>query len=215
MKIDLHCHSKYSNDNYLEPETLIEDAVRKGLDGVCITEHHSLLPAEVLAEIEVPGGFYVFRGVEISTDHGHLLVYGLKDDSWNLWSRDLYLDLFEVIETVHAHGAVCAAAHPFRGGESFGDDVQWIEGFDAIETHNGLNPEEANRRAQAAAHSRRLPMIGGSDCHHKGEAGRAFTLFKYPVRTIDELIEEIKLGRCEGMIFDGLPTGESPRDASI
>jgi len=65
------------------------------------------------------------------------------------------------------------------------------------------------------AHKRKLPMIGGSDCHNQGEAGRAFTSFRYPVRTIDELTEEIKLGRCEGMIFDGFSSGESLRDASV
>jgi len=43
LKIDLHCHTKYSGDNDLEPEELIEQAVKKNLDGVCITEHSSLL----------------------------------------------------------------------------------------------------------------------------------------------------------------------------
>ncbi len=28
MKIDLHCHTKYSKDNYLEHEELIEQALR-------------------------------------------------------------------------------------------------------------------------------------------------------------------------------------------
>jgi len=39
MKIDLHCHSKYSQDNYLEPEEVIEQAIKMNLDGVCFTEH--------------------------------------------------------------------------------------------------------------------------------------------------------------------------------
>ena len=215
MKIDLHCHTKYSNDNCLEPERLIQDAIRRDLDGVCITEHNSLLPSGVLAEIEIPEGFHVFRGVEISTDHGHLLVYGLKEYSWKLWSRNRSLNLFDVIEGVHEFGAVCAAAHPYRSVESFGDEVLWIEGFDAIETHNGLNPEEANRKARAAAAGRKLPMIGGSDCHHRGEAGRSFTVFQYPVQTMDELVEEIKVGRCEGMSFDGLSSEELLRESSF
>jgi predicted metal-dependent phosphoesterase TrpH len=37
MKIDLHCHTKYSGDNYLEPEELIEQALKVNLNGVCIT----------------------------------------------------------------------------------------------------------------------------------------------------------------------------------
>jgi len=34
MKIDLHCHSKYSNDNYLEPDDLIRQSITMKLDGV-------------------------------------------------------------------------------------------------------------------------------------------------------------------------------------
>ena len=45
---DLHCHTKYSGDNYLEPEELIKQALGKNLDGVCITEHSSLLDPWVI-----------------------------------------------------------------------------------------------------------------------------------------------------------------------
>ena len=90
-------------------------------------------------------------------------------------------------------------AHPFRGWDSFGDHVLRIEGFDAIETHNGPNLEDETRKAIHAAQMRNLPSIGGSDCHNKEQVGRGFTEFKNPVHTIDELIEEIKRGNCRGM----------------
>ena len=35
MRIDLHCHSRLSDDNYLEPESVIQEALAKKLDGVC------------------------------------------------------------------------------------------------------------------------------------------------------------------------------------
>jgi predicted metal-dependent phosphoesterase TrpH len=148
--------------------------------------------------IEVPEGFHVFRGIEISTDRGHLLVYGLKDDSWNIWSRSQYLGVFEVVEIVHRFGGICVPAHPFRGWDSFGEDVLKIDGLDAIETHNGLDRETANRKAMEAARLKKLPSIGGSDCHIKEQVGTAFTLFKTRVETIEDLIEEIKKGNCEG-----------------
>jgi len=199
MKIDLHCHSKYSDDNYLEPEELIEQAIKMDLDGVCFTEHHSFLASKPVEKIKVPQGFYVFRGLEISTDRGHLLVYGLKNDAWNIWSRNNYLDIFQVIEEVHSLGGICVPAHPFRGWDSFGDDVMTIEGFDAIETHNGLNSQDANVKAFRAAKIKKLPPTGGSDCHHVSQVGRSFTEFANPVRTIDDLIKEIKEGNCKGM----------------
>jgi len=199
MRIDLHCHTKYSGDNYLEPEELIEQAIKMNLDGVCITEHSSLLDMWVIERIKVPEGFYVFRGVELYTSHGHLLVYGLKEDSWNIWSSHTYLNAFQVIENVHRLGGICVPAHPFRGWDSFGKDVFRMDGFDAIETHNGLDLENMNQKAIHVARLRNLPSIGGSDCHQKAQVGRAFTEFKNSVHTIDGLIEEIKKGNCKGM----------------
>ena len=199
MRIDLHCHSKYSSDNFLELHELIEQAVKMDLEGVCITEHYSMLPLWPLEKIKIPEGFYVFRGVEISTDRGHLLAYGLEDDSWNTWSSDTHLNAFRVIENVHRLGGICVPAHPFRGGDSFGQHIFDMDGFDAIETHNGLNSEEMNNKAMHVAKLRNLSSVGGSDCHSKEQVGRAFTEFKHPIHTIGELIEEIKKGNCRGM----------------
>ncbi len=201
MRIDLHCHSKYSHDSYLEPEELIEQAIKMNLDGVCFTEHHSLTASLPVEKIQIPEEFYIFRGLEISTDGGHLLVYGVKDDSWNIWSGNSYLDVSRMLENVHGLGGICVPAHPFRGWDSFGEDVLRIEGFDAIETHNGLNFEDENRKAIHATRIKNLPSIGGSDCHNKEQVGRTFTEFKNPVHTMDELIEEIKKGNCRGMNF--------------
>jgi predicted metal-dependent phosphoesterase TrpH len=198
MKIDLHCHTKYSGDNHLEPGELIDQAIKVNLDGVCITEHSSLLDSWVIEGIKAPQGFYIFRGVELYTSHGHLLAYGLKEDSWDPWFSHSYLDLFEVLERIHRHGGICVPSHPFRGWDSFGENVFDIDDIDAIETHNGLDSEDKNQKAIRAASIRNLPSIGGSDCHSKEEVGRAFTEFKNPVRTIDELVEEIKKGNCKG-----------------
>jgi len=201
MKIDLHCHSKYSEDNPLEPEEVIEQAIQLNLAGVCFTEHDSMTPSWALEKIGIPEGFFVFRGVEISTDRGHLLAYGLKDDSWNIGPSHTHLNALQMIENVHRLGGICVPAHPFRGWDSFGEDVFRTDGFDAIETHNGLNLGDMNQKAIQAAITRKLPSVGGSDCHKKEQVGRAFTEFKNPVHTIDELVEEIKKGNCKGMIL--------------
>jgi len=73
MRIDLYCHTKYSGDNCLEPEELIEQAIQMNLGGICFTEHSFLLDSWVINKIKVPGDFYLFRGIELSTSHGHLL----------------------------------------------------------------------------------------------------------------------------------------------
>lgn len=201
MIIDLHCHSKFSQDNHLEPEDLIRRAKELGLDGVCFTEHHSIQCSWPLERMKLPERFLVFRGVEISTDCGHLLVYGLKDDSWNTWGRNSYLKLPRIIEAVHSLGGICVPAHPFRGWESLGEVIYSAEGLDAVETHNGVNGTMQNRIAMEAAEKLGLPSLGGSDCHYVDQVGRACTEFLNPIRTLEDLVREIKAGNCRGIFL--------------
>jgi predicted metal-dependent phosphoesterase TrpH len=201
MIIDLHCHSKYSNDNHIEPEEAIERAIKLGLDGICFTEHHSYESSAPIDLIVVPEGFVVFRGVEVSTDMGHLLVYGVEDDSWNTWGKVFDLKFAKVIESVHERGGICVPAHPFRGRESLGDAVFTIDHIDGVETHNGTNKPEQNKPAHEAALKLGLTSIGGSDAHYLQRVGRAVTEFGAPVSTMKELVEEIKTGNCEGRYY--------------
>ncbi|MFB0521988.1 MAG: PHP domain-containing protein [Desulfatiglandales bacterium] len=199
MIIDLHCHTKYSYDCYLEPMDLIKRARELGLDGVCITEHYSYALSRAVTNIDQVDGFLILRGLEISTKRGHLLAYGVKDDSWNTWSRDNYLDTWEVIRNVHLKEGICVPAHPFRGWDSLEDAIFTIDGLDALETHNGSNSLDENEKAIHAASSLKLPSIGGSDCHSIEHIGRALTEFFNPIQTIDDMVGEIKKGNCRGV----------------
>ena len=82
MWIDTHCHTKYSYDNWLEPVALIRRAKALGLDGIVITEHYSYeasAPVEAIVQGEV---LLLLRGVEIGTDRGPRLVYGVEAYAW-------------------------------------------------------------------------------------------------------------------------------------
>jgi predicted metal-dependent phosphoesterase TrpH len=201
MRIDLHCHSKYSGDNHLEPENVVHLARERGLDGVCFTEHYSFDSSWPIENISVPPGFLIFRGVEVSTDCGHLLVYGVEDDSWNRWGRNLHLNVTKVIQSVHAVGGICVPAHPFRGYESLGEKILTLHDIDAVETHNGVNDQEQNQLAIQAALKLGLPSTGGSDCHQPYAVGRGFTEFYNSVSNMKDVIREIKAGNCQGRIF--------------
>jgi len=198
MKIDLHCHSTFSQDNHLEPQDVIRRASQLGLDGVCFTEHHSFESSSLVDKTDRPKGFLVFRGVEVSTDAGHLLVYGVKDDSWNRWGRNNYLNLAKVVESVHALGGICVPAHPFRGWESLGEKIYSVESLDAIETHNGVNGLLQNGLAIEAALKLGLPSTGGSDCHYLNQVGRAYTEFDNTISSLGDMITEIKAWKCRG-----------------
>ena len=149
-----------------------------------------------------PDGFLVFRGVEVATSSGHLLVYGLRDDSWNIRSRNNYLDLDEVIKKVHRLGGICVRPILIEDGTRSEALIYEVEGLDAVETHNGVNTPEANSRAAEAALRRKLASIGGSDCHTPGQVGKAYTVFDKPVRSMEELIGEIRLGNCLGFCLE-------------
>ena len=42
MKYDLHTHSKYSIDGWIDPEILVKIAIKKGLSGIAVTDHNSI-----------------------------------------------------------------------------------------------------------------------------------------------------------------------------
>ena len=164
MWIDTHCHTKYSYDNWLEPLDLIRRAKVLGLDGVCITEHYSYEASEPVEQIGREEGLLVLRGVEIATDRGHLLAYGVTDDGWNVWNRDSYLPLEDVIDRINSLGGICAPAHPFRnvGLASLLDGLLDLEGIAAVESHNGVNAESDNDLAMRASAHLGLPTLAAA-----------------------------------------------------
>ena len=205
MWIDTHCHTKYSYDNWLEPLDLIRRAKALGLDGAVITEHYSYeasLPVEQVGRDE---GFLILRGVEIATDKGHLLAYGMEDDGWNIWGRDSYLPLEEVIARINELGGICAPAHPFRnvGLASLMEGLLELKDIAAVESHNGVNADSDNDLAITASGHLRLPTLGGSDCHKTPAVGRCATEFLQPVHDMASFIAAVKAGACRGAYYPG------------
>ena len=207
MWIDTHCHTKYSYDNWLEPRDLIIRARALGLAAVCVTEHHSFEVSEPVERVGREEGLLVLRGVEISTDRGHVLAYGVADDGWNIWGRNTYLPIVPVIERVVALGGICVPAHPYReiGVASLLDDLFDLRGIAAVETHNGNNSDQDNDLARAAADHLALPTLGGSDCHKMAAVGRCATDFLVPVTDIASFIDAVRAGACRGAYYPHFP----------
>src|SRR5574340_26299 len=194
MWIDTHCHTKHSYDNWLEPLALIRRARALGLDGLCVTEHYSYAASQPLEALARDEGFLGLRGVEIATDKGHLLAYGVHDDGWNIWGRDTYLPLEAVIERVLDLGGMCVPAHPYReiGVSSLMERLLDVRGISAVETHNGGNSHADNELAVAATGHMGLPALGGSDCHKVSAVGRCATQFLQPVTDMASFIAAVK-----------------------
>jgi len=200
MWIDCHCHTRYSYDNWLEPVSLVRRARSLGLDAVVITEHYSYEASEPVAAVGRDEGFLVMRGVEIATDAGHVLAYGVEDDGWNVWGQNQYLPLHAVIERIAGLGGICVPAHPFReiGLASLMERILDVQGFAAVETHNGGNSDDDNSLALHAAGTLGLPTLGGSDCHKVAAVGRCATEFTQPVSDMAGFIAAVRAGACRG-----------------
>ena len=203
MWIDTHCHTKYSYDNWLEPQDLIRRAKALGLDGAVITEHYSYEASAPVEQVGRDEGFLILRGVEIATDKGHLLAYGVEDDGWNIWGRDSYLPLEEVIERINDLGGICAPAHPFRnvGLASLMEGLLDLKDIAAVESHNGVNAESDNDLAISTAGHLGLPTLGGSDCHKTVAVGRCATEFSQPVHDMASFIAAVRAGACRGAYY--------------
>lgn len=205
MWIDTHCHTKYSYDNWLEPLDLIRRAKALGLEGAVITEHYSYEASAPVEQVGRDEGFLILRGVEIATDKGHLLAYGVEDDGWNIWGRDSYLPLEEVIERINDLGGICAPAHPFRnvGLASLMEGLLELKDIAAVESHNGVNADSDNDLAISASTHLGLPTLGGSDCHKTHAVGRCATEFTQAVHDMASFIAAVRAGACRGAYYPG------------
>ncbi|MBI1987426.1 MAG: PHP domain-containing protein [Nitrospinae bacterium] len=201
MLMDVHLHTtKYSWCSNIDPQEAVKRALELKLDGIVLVEHDVVWkPEEILRLKEETGAgdLVILRGIEISCNtkeglrHGHLLSFGFYQAA-NHYYR---LCTEEVIAEVHRAGGVAIAAHPFRGGFGFGDDIYRLD-LDAIEVYHPQHDPPKIRRAEQACQELNLPSTGGSDAHELKEIGLHLTYFSNPIATEKELVKEIKAKRC-------------------
>lgn len=217
MKIDLHVHTNVSSPcSLIDPERAVILAMEFGLDGICVTEHDEIEGAEVASEIGRKRGFPVFRGVEIYTDLGDMLVYGLYKSApaWKVSFVDLLAEVREA-------GAVIVPAHSCRvTGEleriHGPERADWLmRNVDALETHNGGCTPQGNSAALELAQRYGLAGTGGSDAHHEFQIGRCYTVFKDSIGSDEDLIAALKSARFRGAYNRGSEGLKEIKSASL
>lgn len=172
MKIDLHCHTYYSNDGVSSPEQIIKQALKKGLDGVAITDHETSEAWEESLNIGEEFGIKIIFGEEIKTNKGDILALFItkqingkgKDPKW-------------VINEIKKQGGVAIIPHPCHGTERFKGDLRdYLDIIDGIEVFNGRLPFTLpDKMAFEFAQKNNLTMTGGSDAHHYRGIGKTYT----------------------------------------
>lgn len=195
FKVDLHIHSKYSEDNDSEPEEIVIRAIEAGLNGIAFTEHYSYEASDFVEGLRKKfSSIEILRGVEFSSSEGHCLIFGVNTDRLSLRG----LPLIDIIRFVNEAGGVLIPSHPYRGINSMGDTIRRIRGFSAIEGFNGLNMHHLNLKAIEAAKALNLPYTGGSDAHRPWDVGSCYTEFQESV-TEDNIVKVLKSGNYRGV----------------
>lgn len=192
MLIDLHCHTRvYSQCSAMTPEALVRAARAAGLDGVCITEHDAIWPLADVERLAAEMGFLVLRGMEVTTEVGHVLAYGLAERPPQ---ASLLAGLRAYAET---QGALLFLAHPGRRTGLLPPDG--LAAFHSLEVANGTEGALQNGLAADQARGLRLPGIGGSDAHSVREVGACATKFERSIKTEAEFLAELRAGRYQAV----------------
>ena len=223
MLIDLHTHTRPgSADSFLDPDELIERSMEAGLDAIVLSEHDRIWEQEALRRLERRHQFRILSGVEVSTEGGHILAYGVHR------YRDEMRRSDTLAATVRRAGGVMVAAHPYRGFAPWNwrnveeirsglEQAQRNPAFqlvDAVEVVNGHGSPHENRFAEQLAASLRLPGTAGTDSHQASDIGKAATYFERDIRDERELIAEIRAGRCWAVdLSGGALSGDPARHA--
>lgn len=178
-RADIHMHTNLG-DGWASPARVIEEANRKGLRLIGITDHDHLEGAkrveELLAQQNYP--LQMITGVEVSTRQGHLLGLFVKKAPKAMRSVE------ESIDAIKEQGGLVVVPHPLgRLVPSLSRkkiDALLEKGYaiDGIEIYNP-SPANASMRSivRSANQQWRFAETGGSDAHFWQHIGAAYTLF--------------------------------------
>jgi hypothetical protein len=198
LVIDLHLHTRrYSKCSRIDPSGLIAQAVRAGLDGLVITEHHHQWLQEELDELVLTSGhpgFLVLSGFEYTSSQGDLLVYGLTPDHVEQFKPGWPPE--RAAAQICELGGVCVAAHPTRAGLGFDERLESLP-IAAMEVASVNLREHEQRLARNIAETLKIPATAGSDAHDLRDVGRYATEFEDLVLSMPDLQQSLRRGRFQ------------------
>lgn len=187
MKADLHIHSNHSHDSISSVEDILRKASEVGLGCIAITDHNATSSWDEVSKYQTE--IIVIPAVEISTQQGHVIAYGVKE----VIPRDMSVE--DTIAAVHAAGGLACAAHPYRwwsgiGGDDFSDEFDFIEAWNARSTRKG------NHLAYKLAMRMKKPMTAGSDSHRLESIGDAYVTITVPCHDYKDVLQALMDGNA-------------------
>ena len=178
-RADTHMHTNLG-DGTTSPARVIEEATRRGLQVIAITDHDHVEGAKRVTELlaQQRSTLHVITGVEVSTRQGHLLGLFVKEAPKALQSVEAS------IEAIKEQDGLVIIPHPLgRLVPSLSRakiDNLLDKGFpiDGIEIYNP-SPANASMRSTVRLANAQwgFAEMGGSDAHFWQHIGAAYTLF--------------------------------------
>lgn len=186
LKLDLHIHSKYSEDATGSPKDIIKILKKKGLHGMAITDHNTVNGGLKALKVK-PKEFIVIPGVELSTKDGHMLALNVTENIKR------YLSVEDTVEKIVDAGGIPIVPHLFRNMSGIKKEkLKSIQTkLSAIEVFNSCSLPQTNLKIAKIAREFSLGGTGGSDSHDPRFAGYAYTTIDTTDTDIDTVITEI------------------------
>lgn len=185
-KIDLHIHSKYSFDSFLDPYTILKIAKKIKLNGIAITDHNTIKGGLEVNKINRDNDFLVIIGSEINTEVGDIIGLFLSEEVKSRKSE-------EVIDEIKKQGGLVILPHPFKYHKNINIVLKKM---DAVEGFNSRVNKKNNIMAQQLAIKNKISMVAGSDAHLSSEIGLGRTIFD-DVNDMDDVKKAILNNKCK------------------
>ena len=209
MILDLHLHSELSDDSRAPVEAYLKLLQRKRaerpLDGIVLTEHRQFDLAREYRALEDQYGFLILNAAEVETDYGHVLVYGVNADILARFDfTNVHLPAQDVVTEVARLGGIALPCHPGRPNVGLCAHYETkppLAGVVAVEAVNGGSRKGEDARVQELIARYGYKAYGGSDSHLVSFVGVCATEFDAPIRSMDDLVRELKGGRYRPVDF--------------
>jgi predicted metal-dependent phosphoesterase TrpH len=221
----MHVHTAASDDStatiagYIE--LILAYRQTHPFDGFVLTEHRTFTPGLNLQRYWDEYGVLVVQGIEMDTNLGHLLVYGVNERI--LQRIDLTRRMHDgrrIIAELTNLGAVAAPSHPFRES-AFGSVLERnfaeVAGVHILESYNGQNRCQQNDRATLLATQHELRSLGGSDAHFLSPEWflTCATEFDDTITSMAELVEALHYGTYRPIILPAVDEATLPASGSV
>ena len=207
VRCDLHVHSRrsgavdlpvlrhFGDECYSEPQAVYEQARRRGMDLVTLTDHDTIrgaleiasLPGTFVSEevtCELPGDRKIHLGVWDISEAQHDRIAVLRRDAEALFAH---------LAEERIPFCVNHLFSALTGRRQLRDFNAALGAAPLVEARNGMMSSLINAYATQAGTETGIPVVGGSDAHTLASVARSYTIVER-ARSREEFLEGLRRG---------------------